>query len=147
MDETGIKLRWKKFKWMILGARRDGLPYPMRYFGLSEDGMKHKGVIRRNMPNLVKDFLQDTISLLSRAETCNDIRGLRSNVIETLRKYERRALNGEPQDYVIWVKGVPYIRGIRGFYDARSGFKGRDVTYYVNYLKRTTNEVFQVVWE
>ncbi|AEB94899.1 MAG: DNA polymerase domain-containing protein [Metallosphaera sp.] len=141
---TGLKLHWNRFDWVVLGTRRDGLPYPMRYFGLTEGVMKHKGIVRRNMPNLVKDFISESMRVLSKAKTCEEVKELRSELIETLREYERRALNGEPEDYVMWINGTPYVRGIRGFYDARAGYFGRDPLYYLDYLRRTYTQVLGI---
>ncbi|MEM4371814.1 MAG: DNA polymerase domain-containing protein [Metallosphaera sp.] len=143
-EETGLHLHSTKLKWIVLGGRRDGLPYPMRYFGMTEEGMKYKGVIRRNMPNLVRGFLESSMNILSRAETCNDLKRLMSNLLENLREYEERVVHGEPRDFVMWVKGEPYVRGVRGFYNARRGFMGRDTKYYLEYLRRTAREVLGI---
>ncbi|BCS93929.1 DNA polymerase 1 [Metallosphaera sp. J1] len=143
-EETGLRLRSTKLKWIVLGRRRDGLPYPMRYFGMTEEGMKYKGVIRRNMPNLVKEFLESSMEILSRAESCDDLSKLRSNLVENLMEYERRVMHGEPRDFVMWIRGEPYVRGVRGFYNARDGFMGRDSEYYLEYLRRTAREVLGI---
>jgi DNA polymerase I len=141
-ERTGFKLKAEPMSWVVLTSRRDGNPYPMRYFGRTSDGVKMKGVIRDNMPNLVKDFLEDLRKLMSSASDCEELMTLRAEVMRLLRGYLERVVSGEPRDYVMWVKGIPYVRGVRGFYDARNGFLGRDLEYYRQYLSRTVRVVY-----
>ncbi|AHC52175.1 DNA polymerase II [Sulfolobus acidocaldarius SUSAZ] len=133
---TGLKLKEEKMKWVILFNAKDGTPYPMRYLGKLENGeMKVKGLIRKNMPNIVKEFLEDVVEVTGKADTCEQIDVGEIDVI--YRRYRQRVAHAEPKDYVLWVKRKPYVRGVRGFYDARKGYKGRDVFYYLDYLERS----------
>jgi DNA polymerase I len=115
----------------------EGFPYPTRFFGKGEE-MKVRGVIRSNMPNVVKYFLEEVLSSLSKANSCKEINV--KEIDEIYKKYRERIVRGEPKDYVIWIDGIPYVRGIKGFYEAYNGFRGVDVFYYLNYLKRTYEE-------
>lgn len=134
---TGLKVKVEDFKWMVFTKNKKGFPYPTRYFGKGER-MKVKGVIRSNMPNIVKEFLEEVLNSLSKANSCEEIDV--KEIDEIYKKYRERVVRGEPKDYVIWIKGVPYVRGVRGFYEAYKGFYGADVFYYLDYLKRTYEE-------
>jgi len=87
--------------------------------------------------------LKDVLRGLSLTRTCSDVKKVR--IRDLYEKYRKRTINGEPIDYVIWIKGVPYVRGIKGFYDARLGYMGRDVNYYINYLRRVYDDVEEVI--
>ena len=134
---TGLKVKVEEFKWMIFTKNKEGFPYPTRYFGKGEE-MKVRGLIRSNMPNVVKYFLEEVLSSLSKANSCEEINV--KEIDEIYKKYRERIVRGEPKDYVIWIDGIPYVRGIKGFYEAYNGFRGVDVFYYLNYLKRTYEE-------
>jgi len=138
-EETGMKLSVEKYDWVVMGSTAGGRPHPMRYYGRKEGGeVKTKGVERGNMPNLVRGFLREFALSLSKARDCSEAREvLRGECREILGAYERKAFTGEPLDYVLWIGGEPYVRGVRGFYNARSGYRGRDPYYYLGYLRRT----------
>ncbi|AWR95417.1 DNA polymerase domain-containing protein [Acidianus brierleyi] len=138
-ERTGLKLKVEKFRWMIFTNNREGLPFPTRYLGKGEK-MKVKGIIRSNMPNVIKDFLRDLTREMSNANSCEEIN--MKKIDEIYRQYRQRIINGEPKDYVLWIKGIPYVRGVKGFYEAYNGFNGADVFYYLNYLKR----VYESMW-
>ncbi|BAK54641.1 DNA polymerase domain-containing protein [Sulfurisphaera tokodaii] len=144
--ETGLKLDYKKFKWVIFTASRNDTPYPTRYIGNKDDGeIIAKGLVRSNMPNIVKSYLNDSLEILSKTKDCNEVKASVKKIKELLDYYKRRVINGEPDDYVIWIKDVPYVRGIKGFYDAREGFKGKDVGYYKAYLERIFEDLTKVI--
>ncbi|AWR96226.1 DNA polymerase II [Acidianus sulfidivorans JP7] len=143
--ETGLRLDYKKYNWIIFTLTRDNTPYPTRYLGKTEEGeMISKGLIRRNMPNIVKYFLNDSLKILSEAKSCNEVKKKIKNLRESLEYYKKRVINGEPIDYVMRVKGIPYVKGVRGFYDARLGFGDKDVNYYKEYLERTYEDLVKV---
>jgi len=104
-----------------------------------------KGLIRENMPNIVKSFLEDSLDILSSTRNCEEVKKSVRKIRELLDEYKRRSVNGEPLDYVIWVKGVPYVRGIKGFYKATLGFRGKDVDYYKEYLERAYEDLTKVI--
>ncbi len=135
---TGLKVKTEHFSWMIFTKNKEGFPYPTRYFGKGEDGAKVKGVIKENMPNVVKEFLKEALDELFKAENCEEID--KKSLRKVYEKFRRRIIAGEPEDYVLWIKGVPYVRGLKGFYDVRDGFKDVDLYYYINYLNRVYNE-------
>jgi DNA polymerase I len=139
---TGIGVKTEIMDWVVLTARRDGLPYPGRYLGRTRGGMKVKGVQRSNQPRIVQEFLGELVELMEEAENCSQLRSLRGKGRELLSKYLQRAVSGSPTDYVLWVRGVPYVRGPMGFYDARYGYGGRYLPYYLNYIRRVYEEVF-----
>lgn len=144
--ETGLKLDYKKFKWVIFTVTRNDTPYPTRYIGNKDDGeIIAKGLVRSNMPNIVKSYLNDSLEILSKTKDCNEVKASVKKIKELLDYYKRRVINGEPADYVIWIKDVPYVRGIKGFYDAREGFKGKDVDYYKAYLERIFEDLTKVI--
>jgi len=143
--ETGLKLDYKRFNWIIFTLTRQNTPYPTRYIGNREGEIIAKGLIRENMPNIVKSFLEDSLKVLSSARNCDEVRESAKKIRELLEYYKRRSLNGEPADYVIWVKGVPYVRGIKGFYKATLGFRGKDVDYYKRYLERAYEDLMKVI--
>ncbi|BDC18543.1 DNA polymerase domain-containing protein [Acidianus sp. HS-5] len=134
-DVTGLKVKVEHFPWMVFTKNKEGLPYPTRYFGKG----KAKGVIRENMPNVVKEFLKRSLEELFKADSCKEID--KGRLYEIYKEYRKKIISGEPKDYVIWIKGVPYVRGLKGFYDARGGFQGVDVFYYLNYLERAYEEL------
>ncbi|QKR00284.1 DNA polymerase II [Metallosphaera tengchongensis] len=136
-EMTGLRLKEDRMKWILLFPRRDGRPYPMRYMGKLESGeVKVKGLIRRNLPNVVRVFVEEAVGLAEGAESCQDLEEITKDLNLLAKKYRERILNGDPRDYVIWVKGKPLIRGVRGFYDPSRGYRGRDVYYYLDYLER-----------
>ena len=143
--ETGLKLDYKRFNWIIFTLTRENTPYPTRYIGNREGEIIAKGLIRENMPNIVKSFLEDSLNVLSSTRNCEEVRGSVRKIRELLEQYKRRSVNGEPSDYVIWVKGIPYVRGIKGFYKATLGFRGKDVDYYKRYLERAYEDLTKVI--
>lgn len=143
--ETGLRLDYKKFDWVIFTLTRDNTPYPMRYIGNMEGEIVAKGLIRSNLPNIVKSFLNDSLEILSGTKNCDEVKKSVKKIKELLEYYKKRALNGEPADYIIWIKDTPYIRGIKGFYNAEERFKGKDIEYYKRYLERTYNDLIKVV--
>ncbi|WP_338602633.1 DNA polymerase domain-containing protein [Sulfolobus tengchongensis] len=144
--EIGLRLEYKRINWVIFTSTRNGTPYPMRYIGNSEEGdIIAKGFIKSNMPNIVKDFLNDTLSVLLEAKSCDDVKRMKNKIKDLYLAYERRVINGEPKDYVIWIKHIPYVRGLKGFYDARKGYSGRSILYYKEYLKRVYNDVLEMI--
>ncbi|AOL17495.1 DNA polymerase II [Sulfolobus sp. A20] len=140
-EVTGLKMKRDDMNWVIFFQNRKGMSYPMRYLGKLKKGeMKVKGMIRENMPNVIKDFLRDAVEVLSKADTCEEIDV--SKLIALRDEYRKRiALSRDPTDYVLWVKDNPLVRGVRGFYDARRGYMGRDVDYYLNYLDRVYHDL------
>ncbi|ADB86537.1 DNA polymerase domain-containing protein [Saccharolobus islandicus] len=141
--ETGLRLDHKRYNWIIFTTTKNDTPYPTRYIANMNGEIIAKGLIRENMPNIVKSFLKDVLRGLSLTRTCSDVKKVR--IRDLYEKYRKRTINGEPIDYVIWIKGVPYVRGIKGFYDARLGYMGRDVNYYINYLRRVYDDVEEVI--
>ncbi|EZQ11373.1 DNA polymerase II [Candidatus Acidianus copahuensis] len=146
-SKTGLRMKEEKMDWVILFPRKDGMPYPMRYLGKLNGGkMKVKGLVRENMPNVIKDFLEEAVDRMSKARNCKEVEEIRSEVEEIMEKYKTRIINGrKKQDYVMWVKGIPYIRGVRGFYIAERGYLGRDVNYYLDFLRRQFEVLYGVV--
>ncbi|BBD73315.1 DNA polymerase II [Sulfodiicoccus acidiphilus] len=140
-ESTGLRVKSEPMEWVAFFPRGDGLPYPGRYVARTPDGVKAKGVVRSNQPRLVADFLVELLELMGEARDCGELRQVKGKALELLGRYREKALYGSPADYVIWVRGVPYVRGPRGFYDARRGYAGRDALYYENYLRRTYEEV------
>ncbi len=144
-EVIGLKLKEEKMKWVMLFNTDDGTPYPTRYLGkLDNEEMKVKGLTRKNMPNIIKEFLEDVVEVMSEADTCEEIDVGKIKNIYT--RYRQHVINGEPKDFVMWVKGKPYIRGLRGFYDARKGYKGRDVLYYLDYLERSQKVMLSALY-
>ncbi|ARM75250.1 DNA polymerase domain-containing protein [Acidianus manzaensis] len=144
-DETGLKLDYKELQWVIFTSTKNETPYPMRYIAKTNEEIIAKGFIRRNMPNIIKDFLNDILLILRDAKNCDEVRNSKRKIKELYSAYNKRILNGEPKDYVIFIKGIPYVRGIKGFYDARHGYYGKDVFYYKEYLNREFEDVMEMI--
>jgi DNA polymerase I len=135
--ETGLLLEVEKMDWVIFFPSKNGMPYPMRYIGkLSSGEIKVKGLIRSNMPKVIIEFLNDMVKALSKAKRVYEINF--NSLKEIKERYKQRIIYSEdPRDYVMWIKGKPYIRGIKGFYNPSiHGYMGRDMYYYLKYLDR-----------
>jgi len=139
--ETGLRMKIEaNFDWVIFTKNRTGEPYPQRYFGkLKNGGMKIKAVIKDNMPNLIKEFLNDIFKELEKASCYEEVKEIIENF--DLREYKLRAFYGKPVDYVLWIKGKPYLRNSKGFYRAELGYKGHDPYYYLAYLERVYSDL------
>ncbi|MGC9105383.1 MAG: DNA polymerase domain-containing protein [Thermoprotei archaeon] len=142
-EATGLKLKLEEeFDWVIFTRSSDGLPYPQRYIGRRGDGtLKVKGLIRSNQPKIVQDFYRASLEVMAKAESCEELKGLRKAVEDVYYTFRRRAYYGEPSDFVLWVRDEPYVRGARGFYRADEGYSGHDVDYYLDYLRRAYETV------
>jgi len=140
-EATGLNLKIEAdYEWVVFASTREGQPHPQRYFGkIRGDGMKVKGVIKENMPNLVKDFLEYVFSELNNAHSAKEVKEI-INCLD-LSEFRRRAFYGNPFDYVIWIKNRPYIRNSKGFYRAELGYKDHDPYYYLEYLERTYEDL------
>lgn len=102
--------------------------------------MKVKGVVRRNQPKLIQDFLEEVLLIASTEDSADDVKRKVVDALPQLtERYLFRAHFGSPRDYVIMIKGKPYIKGIK-FYTARE-YLGHDPLYYEEYVKRTSLEV------
>lgn len=148
-ERTGIRLKVdSSYDWVVFTPTSRGNPYPARYMGKlrGRGEMKVKGVMRENMPNLVKEFLHGVLEEASQHQTCRELaRELPGQVRDLTIRFGDRVLTGEPRDFVMWIKGRPHIRGIRGFYDASQGYMGRDPQYYLDYLLRVSSWVMRWV--
>lgn len=142
-EATGLRLKLDdEFTWVIFTRSRDGMPYPHRYVGRRPDGsVKAKGLIRSNQPLLVREFYEEALRLMAGARTCSELRELRPAIREVYRRYRARARVGEPREFVLWVRGEPYVRGPRGFYSAELGYRGHDPRYYEAYIDRALEVV------
>ncbi|BFH72080.1 DNA polymerase domain-containing protein [Sulfurisphaera javensis] len=144
--ETGLRLDYKRLDWIIFTKTRKDTPYPMRYIGRREDGeIIAKGLIRSNMPNLVKDFLSSFLDILSEKRNCEEVKNSRGEIKKVYEEFERKLFYGEPKDYIIWIKDKPYVRGLKGFYEAEDSLKDKDVFYYKSYLDRLYNDVMEMI--
>ncbi len=140
-EKTGIKVKIdSEFHWICFTNSRKGEPYPQRYFGRTKDGIKVKGVIRRNQPKMIQDFLAEVIRTASKEKRADEVkRAVLDSLPQITEKYLLKARFGVPSDYVLIVKGRPIIRGSK-FYVATK-FMGHDPSYYEEYVKRTAIEV------
>ncbi len=139
--DTGIKLKIDAdFLWVCFTSSSKGESYPQRYFGKTSSGMKVKGVIRRNQPKLIQDFLKEVLLIASTEDTAEDVkRKVNDALPELTEKYLFKSHFGDPMDYVISIRGRYYIKGDR-LYQARE-YLGHDPLYYEEYVKRTSMEV------
>lgn len=149
-ETTGIRLKVEhNYDWFIVTVTDSGQPYPQRYFGKLRDSKEvvSKGLIRSNMPNIVKDFLNNMLREMSELSTCEELREELPRIKNRLLKeYKRRAINGEPKDFVIQVKDKYLIRDYEGFYDVEKfGYVGHDPEYYISYIERVAG-VFNVIY-
>jgi len=142
-EATGLKLKLEEeFSWVVLTRTSEGQPYPQRYVGRRRDGsLKVKGLIRANQPRIVREFLEESLRILSGAESCSQLRSFSKEIEDLYYGFRRRAHYGDPSDFVLWIKGEPYVRGARGFYRATDGYRGHDVDYYLSYLERAYETV------
>ncbi|BCU66629.1 DNA polymerase II [Sulfolobales archaeon HS-7] len=140
-EVTGMKLKVESYDWFVI-SESGGDGVPTRYFARG-NGMKVRGVIRRNMPNLVKDFLANALKVMQKADSCEELLYVIPDIYTLYREYKRR--NFEPRDYVIEVNGNYLIRGNSGFYNAELGFHGGDREYYLNYLNRALSTLLKPI--
>ncbi len=142
-EATGLRLKLEdEFSWALFTRSREGLPYPHRYVGRRPNGsLKVKGLLRANQPLLVREFYEEVLELMAGAASCSELRGLRPAVEGVYRRYRERAFRGEPREFVLWIRGEPYVRGPRGFYSAELGYRGHDPQYYEAYLARALEAV------
>jgi hypothetical protein len=105
-----------------------------RYVARYPDGkVKVKGLIRENLPFIVKRFLQESVNILAEAETCEQAR---EKIVEVDLMKEELLSKLEPQDFVIKIKDRAYLRGSNGFYNAELGYSGVNLEYYRDYVNR-----------
>lgn len=137
-EKVGIKLKLEEeFSWFIATRTNEGLPYPQRYIGRRRDStVKVKGLIRSNQPLVVQEFYSEALKMMSKAESCEQLSTLRGELKELYKAFRKKVYYGEPKEFVLWIKGEPYIRGARGFYRADEGYYGHNVEYYLDYLGR-----------
>jgi len=140
---TGLNIKIEsEYEWIVFTSTREGQPHPQRYFGkIRGNGMKVKGVIKENMPNLVKDFLEHVFKELEHAHNASEVKEILNSL--ELSEYKRRAFYGKPIDYVIWIKDRPYIKNSKGFYAAELGYRDHDPYYYLAYLERTYEDLLR----
>ncbi|MGC8636272.1 MAG: DNA polymerase domain-containing protein [Thermoprotei archaeon] len=142
-EATGLGMRVDaEYDWVAFTRGLLGEPHPQRYFGRVRGGaLKVRGVIKANQPNLVKGFLLELLSVASKEVRGEDARRAMLDALPSLtEKYVRLSADGEPLDYVMTVRGVPYVRGVGGFYRAYL-YRGHDPVYYADYVRRTAREV------
>jgi DNA polymerase I len=138
--KIGLKVD-TEFDWICFTSSRKGESYPQRYFGRTPSGnLKVRGVIRKNQPKLVRDFLTDILNVASREANSHDAkRVVRESLPQITEEYLRRAYFGDPSDYVMEIKGIPYIKGKRLYKAWR--YAGHDPLYYENFVKRAALEL------
>lgn len=130
---TGFRVKSEKYSWVIFTQSR-GYGVPTRYVARYPDGkVKVKGLIRENLPFVVKRFLQESIKILAEAETCEQAR---EKIVEIDLMKEELLSKLEPQDFVIKIKDRAYLRGSNGFYNAELGYSGVNLEYYRDYVNR-----------
>ncbi len=142
-EATGLRMRVDaEYDWVAFTRGLLGEPHPQRYFGRVRGGaLKVRGVIKANQPNLIKGFLLELLSAASREVRGEDARRAMLDALPSLtEKYVRLSADGEPLDYVMMVRGAPYVRGVGGFYRAYA-YRGHDPIYYAGYVRRTAKEV------
>ena len=137
-EKVGIKLKLEEeFSWFIATRTNERLPYPQRYIGRRKDStLKVKGLIRSNQPLIVQEFYSEALKVMSKAENCGQLSTLRGEIQELYKAFRKKVYYGEPKEFVLWIKGEPYIRGARGFYRADEGYYGHNTDYYLDYLRR-----------
>ncbi|BCU71471.1 DNA polymerase II [Stygiolobus caldivivus] len=132
-ESLGFKVKAEKYSWVLLTQSR-GYGVPTRYVARYPDSkVKVKGLIRENLPNVVKKFLRNAVDILSEAETCEEAR---EKVVEIELMKEGVMREIEPKDLVVRIKDKALLRGGNGFYDADLGYSGSDLEYYREYLNR-----------
>ncbi|WP_449463353.1 DNA polymerase domain-containing protein [Tardisphaera miroshnichenkoae] len=142
-EATGLGMRVDaEYDWVAFTRGLLGEPHPQRYFGRVRGGaLKVRGVIKADQPNLIKGFLLDLLFVASREIRGEDARKAMLDALPSLaEKYVKLSADGEPLDYVMMVRGVPYVRGAGGFYRAYA-YRGHDPIYYADYVRRTAKEV------
>jgi len=140
---TGLDIRVDSvFDWVAYTRGLSGEPHPQRYFGrLRDGGMKVRGLIRSNQPNLVKEFLLEVLGVMGKEVNGGDAKRAMIEALPALtEKYVKKGKEGMPIDYVMMVRGVPYVRGVGGFYRAYK-YEGHDPDYYADYVRRVAEEV------
>ncbi|QGR19550.1 DNA polymerase domain-containing protein [Stygiolobus azoricus] len=129
----GFRVKSEKYSWVIFTQSR-GYGVPTRYVARYPDGkVKVKGLIRENLPFVVKRFLEESVNILAEAETCEQVR---EKIVEVDLMKEELLSKLEPQDFVIKIKDRVYLRGSYGFYNADLGYSGVDLKYYRDYVNR-----------
>jgi len=129
----GFRVKSEKYSWVIFTQSR-GYGVPTRYVARYPDGkVKVKGLIRENLPSVVKRFLQESVNILAEAETCEQAR---EKIVEVDLMKEELLSKLEPQDFVIKIKDRAYLRGSNGFYNAELGYSGVNLEYYRDYVNR-----------
>jgi len=140
---TGLDIRVDSvFDWVAYTRGLSGEPHPQRYFGrLRDGGMKVRGLIRSNQPNLVKEFLLEVLGVMGNEVNGDDAKRAMIEALPSLtEKYVKKCEGGTPIDYVMMIRGVPYVRGVWGFYRAYE-YEGHDPDYYAEYVRRASEEV------
>lgn len=129
----GFRVKSEKYSWVIF-TQSSGYGVPTRYVARYPDGkVKVKGLIRENLPFVVKRFLEESVNILTEAETCEQAR---KKIVEVDLMKEELLSKLEPQDFVIKIKDRVYLRGSYGFYNADLGYSGVDLKYYRDYVNR-----------
>ncbi|MDT7873425.1 MAG: DNA polymerase domain-containing protein [Sulfolobaceae archaeon] len=129
----GFRVKSEKYNWVIF-TQSGGYGVPTRYVARYPDGkVKVKGLIRENLPFVVKRFLQESVNILAEAETCEQAR---EKIVEVDLMKEELLSKLEPQDFVIKIKDRAYLRGSNGFYNAELGYSGVNLEYYRDYVNR-----------
>ena len=98
--ETGMPLEIEGFyKWVVFLPRKTGATGALnRYYGLFSDGsMKIRGLeLRRSdTPQLIKDAQMAMLKVMGKANDVAELRGILPEVIDVLRGYVDRVMNGE----------------------------------------------------
>jgi len=140
---TGLDIRVDSvFDWVAYTRGLSGEPHPQRYFGrLRGGGMKVRGLIKSNQPNLVKEFLLEVLGVMGNEVNGDDAKRAMIEALPSLtEKYVKKCEGGTPIDYVMMIRGVPYVRGVWGFYRAYE-YEGHDPDYYAEYVRRASEEV------
>ncbi len=143
MSATRLKVRVDEiFDWVAFTFNEQGEPHPQRYFGRTRGGgLKARGMLRSNQPNLVKWFLAEVMQ-----RAVQEMTGVRAKraVLDILpsleEKYVSLSRSSSPLAFVMEIKGTPYIRGRSGFYEAIR-YVDHDPDYYAAWVIRVSREL------
>ena len=98
-EKTGIPLEIDAYKWIVfLPNKTTNVGSLNKYYGLFEDGQMKIGGLelrRRDTPQLIKNAQMDMLKVLSRANNAREFCDLIPDVIEVIKKYADRIMNGE----------------------------------------------------
>ena len=165
-DELGYKVRVDSvYSWLVFFPPEDGSEgrwgVPSKYLGrLVGGGVKAKGLLRRDMPPLIRRLMERSLSLLGEARDPDDLASVLFRVREMFREVERSLTRYEvPEELLVVERRInpPYHReashwraasliGLRGGsvryveaaspYPTEMGRGGYDARRYLEMVKR-----------